>query len=114
LPIWYAFDQDLGAKNSVFAPFFGIPTATINAPAKLTKNQNTLAIAISFIRKNNHYHLKISPPLSNYPSTDMLDNATRLNTLLEAQIQKAPEQYLWIHRRFKTRPPNEKSFYDAL
>jgi lipid A biosynthesis lauroyl/palmitoleoyl acyltransferase len=111
VPIWYAFDQDLGGKNSIFAPFFNIQTATIQAPAKLTKNENTQALAVSFMRKNNQYHLKISPPLENYPNNTPLESATRLNAILETQIQQAPEQYLWIHRRFKTRPNHEKSFY---
>ena len=111
LPIWYAPDQDLGSKNSVFAPFFNIPTATINATAKLAKIDNTVIIPLSFSRNQSGYELEFFPVLDSYPSPNVLQNATITNQLLQTQILKAPEQYLWIHRRFKTRPKGEASFY---
>ncbi|SMN13897.1 Lipid A biosynthesis lauroyl acyltransferase [Bathymodiolus heckerae thiotrophic gill symbiont] len=111
LPIWYAPDQDLGIQRSVFAPFFGVETATINATAKLAKINNTLVIPLSFSRNKSGYELEFSPALNNYPTSDTLQNATIINQILQAQILKAPEQYLWIHRRFKTRPEGKASFY---
>ena len=111
LPIWYAPDQDLGKTNSVFAPLFGIQTATASATARLAKNNNTRVIPYSFIRTNNGYLMSFEKPISNYPSEDPIKDATITNQILEKQIVKTPEQYLWIHRRFKTRPNDEKNFY---
>ena len=111
LPIWYAPDQDLGKTNSVFAPLFGIQTATASATARLAKNNNTRVIPYSFIRTKNGYLMSFEKPISNYPSEDPIKDATITNQILEKQIGKTPEQYLWIHRRFKTRPSDEKNFY---
>ncbi|WXT99587.1 MAG: Lipid A biosynthesis palmitoleoyltransferase [Catillopecten margaritatus gill symbiont] len=111
LPIWYAPDQDLGVKHSTFAPFFGVQTATINATEKLANIDNTVVIPLSFIRGKSGYELDFSHPLEDYPSSDTQQNATLTNHILEQQILQAPEQYLWIHRRFKSRPMGEKTFY---
>ena len=111
LPVWYAPDQDLGEEVSVFAPFFNIQTATIAATARLAKRPNTVVIPYFFIRTNKGYTMTFEPPLSDYPSDDAIKNASRTNQILQDQILKAPEQYLWIHRRFKTRPNGESSFY---
>ncbi|CAC9572843.1 Lipid A biosynthesis lauroyl acyltransferase (EC 2.3.1.241) [uncultured Gammaproteobacteria bacterium] len=111
LPIWYAPDQDLGIKHSTFAPFFDVQTATINATAKLANIENTVIIPLSFSRKKSGYELDFSYPPKDYPVADAQDNARITNHILEAQILQAPEQYLWIHRRFKSRPENEESFY---
>ncbi len=111
LPIWYAPDQDLGEKNSVFAPFFNIQTATIAATARLAKLPNTVVIPYFFIRTDKGYTMSFDAPLTDYPDSDAVDNATRTNQILHDQILKAPEQYLWIHKRFKTRPNGEVSFY---
>ena len=112
LPIWYAPDQDLGKNNSVFAPFFGIQTATASATARLAKNNNTRVIPYSFIRTKKGYTMSFEKPIANYPSNDPIQDATIVNQILEKQIVKSPEQYLWIHRRFKTRPNDEKNFYE--
>ena len=111
LPIWYAPDQDLGINNSVFAPLFGIETATASATARLAKNNNTRVIPYSFIRTKYGYEMSFEKPLKNYPSNDPVKDATTTNKILEKQIIKAPEQYLWIHRRFKTRPDGKENFY---
>ena len=111
LPIWYAPDQDLGKNNSVFAPLFGIQTATASATARLAKNNNARVIPYSFVRSNNGYLMSFEKAISNYPSSDPIHDATVVNQILEKQIIHSPEQYLWIHRRFKTRPNDEKNFY---
>ena len=111
LPIWYAPDQDLGKNNSVFAPFFGIQTATASATSRLAKNNNTRVIPYSFVRTKSGYSMSFEKPISNYPSNDPIQDATVVNKILEKQIKKSPEQYLWVHRRFKTRPNDEKNFY---
>ena len=111
LPIWYAPDQDLGRNNSVFAPLFGIQTATASATSRLAKNNNTRVIPYSFIRTKHGYEMSFDKPLKNYPSGDAIKDASETNQILEKQILKNPEQYLWIHRRFKTRPEGEENFY---
>ena len=114
LPIWYAPDQDLGINNSVFAPLFGIETATASATARLAKNNNTRVIPYSFIRTKHGYEMSFDKPIKNYPSNDPNKDATTTNKILENQIIKAPEQYLWIHRRFKTRPNGQENFYNDI
>ena len=111
LPIWYAPDQDLGKKNSIFAPLFGIQTATASATSRLAKNNNTRVIPYSFLRTKHGYEMSFDKPLKNYPSGDAIKDASNTNQILEKQILKNPEQYLWVHRRFKTRPDGEENFY---
>ncbi len=111
LPIWYAPDQDLGEKNSVFAPFFNIQTATVAATARLAKTPNTIVIPYFFIRDSQGYTMHFEAPLDNYPADDAIKSASKTNQILQDQILKAPEQYLWIHKRFKTRPEGEAPFY---
>ena len=114
VPIWYAPDQDLGTKGTVFAPLFGIQTSTITATSRLAKIGNTAVIPYAFTRTDKGYQMSFSAPLENYPSGDLIEDASRTNQILESQIRKNPEQYLWIHRRFKTRPEGEKNFYADL
>ncbi len=113
IPVWYAPDQDLGKKHSIFAPFFNIQTATTTATARLAKIPNTVVIPYSFIRTNDGYQMNFQPPLNDYPGDSAKENAKRTNQILQNQILKTPEQYLWIHKRFKTRPKGEKSFYQV-
>ncbi len=111
IPIWYAPDQDLGVESSIFTTFFGIKTATATATARLAKNNNSRVIPYSFVRTNYGYKMTFQEPLENYPSGNPLDDAQRTNQILEKQILNNPEQYLWIHRRFKTRPEGEINLY---
>ena len=114
LPIWYAPDQDLGARGTVFAPLFDIQAATITATSRLAKSSNAAVIPYLFIRTDKGYHMSFSAPIENYPSGDLVEDARKTNQILEAQIRKNPEQYLWIHRRFKTRPEGEGEFYPDI
>ena len=77
LPIWYAPDQDLGKKNSIFAPFFGIQTATALATSKLAKNSKTRVIPYSFIRAKHGYEMSFDKPLKNYPSGNAIKDANK-------------------------------------
>jgi lipid A biosynthesis lauroyl/palmitoleoyl acyltransferase len=114
LPIWYAPDQDLGTQSSVFAPFFNIPTATIVATSRLAKASNTKVIPFSFLRTVNGYEMRFEKPIENYPSDNEVSDATVTNQILQSQILKSPEQYLWIHRRFKTRLNGGPGFYEEV
>ncbi len=110
--VWYAPDQDFGAKHSVFAPFFGVQAATVVGTARIAQLGKAVVIPFAHYRdEHNYYHLVMEPALNGYPSGDDLADATRINQVIETAISKQPDQYLWVHRRFKTRPAGEKSFY---
>ena len=111
--IWYAADQDYGAKQSVFAPFFGVQAATITATARLAKfNQSPVVILSQFRdRETMTWHLHFTEAVEGYPSGDDVADATRMNALLEEQIRKDPTQYLWLHKRFKTQPEGAPNLY---
>ncbi|MEW8505627.1 MAG: LpxL/LpxP family Kdo(2)-lipid IV(A) lauroyl/palmitoleoyl acyltransferase [Candidatus Thiodiazotropha sp.] len=105
LPVWYAPDQSFKGRNSTLAPFFGEPAGTNTATSRLAKISDADVILFSGYRKQDGsgYHLVIEPPLQGFPSADVVQDATRINGLIEQAITYAPEQYLWIHRRFKKR-----------
>lgn len=110
--VWYAPDQDYGAHHSVFAPFFGVNAATITATTKIAQLGRAAVVPLSHYRdEKGFYHIVIEPALENFPSGDEVADATRINQVIEVAVRKHPEQYLWVHRRFKTRPPGEPSFY---
>lgn len=111
--IWYAADQDYGAKRSVFAPFFGVDAATINATARLAAFNRSPVVFISNYRdlSTGTWSVHFHPALENYPSGDAVADATRINTIIETAVRAHPEQYLWMHRRFKTRPPGAAEIY---
>jgi len=110
--VWYAPDQDYGAHHSVFAPFFGVNAATITGTAKIAQLGKAAVVPLAHFRdENGHYHIIIKPALENYPSGDDVADAARINRIIEDAVREHPEQYLWVHRRFKTRPPGEPSLY---
>lgn len=111
--VWYAPDQDPGRKNSVFAPFFGIQTNTLTATTKLARltGAAVMPFLIRRLPDARGYALTIQPPLEDFPGDSETADAARFNALLEEQIRTNPEQYLWIHRRFKTRPEGEARLY---
>lgn len=112
--VWYTPDQDFGLHQGIMAPFFGVPAATITATRRLAALDQSAVMAIHFYRQDDkrpHYHITITRALDHYPSADVLADTTRVNQLLESLIRIAPDQYMWFHRRFKTRPPGEASVY---
>lgn len=110
--VWYAPDQNYNIKHSIFAPFFGISAATIVGTSRIAKMSGCKVIPFFCYREaGGRYRLEILPALENFPTEDDLADATRINHIIETAIRKAPEQYLWVHRRFKSRPLGEPSFY---
>lgn len=109
--VWYAMDQDQGGAQAIFAPFFGVPAATLTTTSRLAKLTGALVIPYWPTRlPDGRYRIRILPALDNFPS-DPAQDAIRLNALLEEWIKQTPEQYLWVHRRFKTRPAGMLDFY---
>ncbi len=113
--VWYAADQDYGPRHSIFVDFFGIPAASITATSKFAGFNKSPVVFLSHYRNpdNNGYHLYFSEPLEGYPTGDDHSDVKRINTLIEAAIRHAPEQYIWLHRRFKTRPPGSADLYKS-
>lgn len=111
--IWYAGDQDYGPKHSVFAPFFDIPTATINATARMARFNGSPVIFMKNFRHldTQTWSVEFSPMIEGFPTGDDLADATKINEIIESAIREHPEQYMWMHRRFKTRPPGEAGVY---
>ena len=111
--VWYSPDQDFGREASVFAPFFGIPAATVKMTSRIARMTGAPVIPLMFYRNpdNRTYTLEYLPPLADFPSGDEVVDATRINAFIEGAIRKHPEQYLWLHRRFKTRPEGEPGLY---
>lgn len=113
LPFYYLPDQDHGRQNAVFVPFFGVPAATVSALprlAKLTHAQVIPAITRQ-LSWGRGYAVRFYPSWDHYPSGDLETDVTRMNTFIEDRIREMPAQYLWLHRRFKTRPAGEPSLY---
>ena len=102
--LWYAPDQDMLGKDTVFAPFFGIPAATITATHQLARLSGCLVLPFFHHREGDHYVLRIEPAFADFPSKDAVADSARINSAIEAMVREAPAQYLWIHRRFKRRP----------
>lgn len=111
--VWYAPDQDYGPKHSVFAPFFGIPAATITATARLARFNRSPVVFMTHFRDSHRtgWTMTFHPMLEDFPTDDDVADARRINALVEDAVRKHPEQYLWLHRRFKTRPPGEGPVY---
>ncbi len=113
LPTWYAPDQDFGLKHGVFADFFGVPTATLTTTARLAASSGAPVVPYFPFRlaEDRGIAIRIQPALENFPSGDDLADARRVNALIEAAVREHPEQYWWVHRRFKTRPPGAAAVY---
>jgi Kdo2-lipid IVA lauroyltransferase/acyltransferase len=111
--LWYAPDQDMRGKDSVFVPFFGVPAATITATHHLARLSGAAVIPF-FHRRLAHgrgYALRLEAPLADFPSADVVADTARVNGLIERMVREAPDQYLWVHKRFKSRPPGEPALY---
>jgi KDO2-lipid IV(A) lauroyltransferase len=113
LPFYYLPDMDFGARDAVFVPFFGVPTATVTALSRLAKI--TGAAVVPCITRQlpggAGYVASFHPAWQDFPSDDVEADTRRMNAFIEAEVLKMPEQYYWLHKRFKTRPPGEKGVY---
>jgi len=109
--VWFAPDQNYAHKGKVFADFMGIPAATHTATSRFAKTTGARVVPFLLIRETNGYRLRVEPAMDNFPSDDVQQDTQRINDLYAEWVQLAPEQYNWIHRRFKTRPDGEPSPY---
>ncbi|GAB4471496.1 MAG: lysophospholipid acyltransferase family protein [Burkholderiaceae bacterium] len=111
LPFYYLPDQDPGERNGVFVPFFGIAAATLPMVARLAGMTNAKVMLCVTEMTPDGYVLHLEPPWRDYPSGDVVADTARMNAEIERWIRRLPDQYLWTHKRFKTRPAGAPAFY---
>jgi Kdo2-lipid IVA lauroyltransferase/acyltransferase len=111
--LWYAPDQDMRSKDNAFVPFFGVTAATITATHHLARMSRSVVIPFFHRRlpDNQGYALRLGAPLEGMPSEDAETDTARVNLSIEQMVREAPEQYLWVHKRFKTRPEGSPPIY---
>ena len=110
--VWYAPDQDMRGKECVFAPFFGVPASTITATHHLARLSGAAVIPFFHRRTpDGRYLLRLEAPLADFPGDDVVADSARVNAAIERMVRAAPAQYLWAHKRFKTRPPGLPPVY---
>ncbi len=110
--MWYAPDQTLEAPSALFVPFFGVPALTLTATSKLAQMGRARVVPFFPARVNGRYRVTVLPALENFPSGDDAADARRINAVLEDAIRECPEQYFWVHKRFKYQPGDRRDIYD--
>jgi KDO2-lipid IV(A) lauroyltransferase len=112
-PLYYLPDQDYGPRDAIFVPFFGVPAATIPGLSRIARvaGAKVLPCVTRMLPHGAGYVLRIEPAWDNFPTDDLAADTRRMNGHIERCIADMPEQYNWMHRRFKTRPAGEAPFY---
>lgn len=110
-PLYLLPDMDHGARDSVFVPFFGVPAATIASLSRLARLAHAQVVPVVSRLTPQGYEVTVMPAWTDFPTRDALADTALMNRRLEAYIATMPEQYYWVHKRFKTRPPGEPSVY---
>ena len=106
-------DMDFGTRDAAFVPFFGVPAVTLLAPSRLARALDMIVqpVVAEMLPGGQGYLVRYEPPWTDFPSDDPVADSARMNRWIESEIRRNPAQYLWVHRRFKTRPPGEPSLY---
>jgi len=112
-PFYYLPDMDYGQRDTIFVPFFGVSTATITGLSRLSRMAGAIVLPVitRMLPDGQGYVVNIGPPWSDFPGESVEADTRRMNAFIEAEVRRMPEQYFWLHKRFKTRPPNEESPY---
>jgi len=115
LPYFMLPDLDFGARDALFVPFFGIPAATLTAPARIAAatGAKVIPVVATFLPDYRGWKVTFYPAWDDYPGDDLAVSARRMNAFIEARVREAPGEYFWAHKRFKTRPPGVPGVYDA-
>lgn len=113
LPFYYLPDMDYGERDTIFVPFFGVDAATITGVSRLARlaSARVLPCVTRMLPGGAGYVVRFLPAWDNYPGASIEADTRRMNAFVEAEVRRMPEQYLWVHRRFKTRPPGEAPWY---
>lgn len=114
LPFYYLPDMDFGPRDAVFVPFFGVPAATVTGLSRIARltGAKVVPLVARMLPGAEGYAVRFYPAWENFPGGDDVADARRVNAFIEDRVREAPEQYYWVHKRFKTRPPGEPKFYD--
>ena len=114
LPFYYLPDMDYGRRDAVFVPFFGVQAATITGLSRLAKMTGAAVVpcVTRQLPGGKGYVMKFYPAWENFPGESVEQDTRRMNAFIEACVREMPEQYFWLHKRFKTRPEGEARFYD--
>ena len=106
-------DMDFGPRDAAFVPFFGVPAATLLAPSRMARNlgMTVQPVVAEILPGGEGYRVRFLEPWSDWPTDDAEADAKRMNAWIEGEIRRNPAQYLWVHKRFKTRPPGSTSLY---
>ena len=113
LPFFMLPDMDFGEKDAEFVPFFGVPAATLTAPARIAAatRAKVIPVVATYLPNYRGWTVRFYPAWENYPGDDMIAATRTMNAFIEERAREAPAEYFWTHKRFKTRPPGEPSFY---
>lgn len=111
IPFYFLPDMDLGPRDAVFVPFFGVSAATVTSTARLAQMTGAVVIPMVTRMTATGYVAQAYPPWTDYPGDDPVAATRRMNAFIEERVLEMPEQYLWSHKRFKTRPPGEPNPY---
>ena len=113
LPFYYLPDMDYGHRDTIFVPLFGVNAATITGVSRLARlaGARVVPCVTRMLPGGEGYAVRILPAWENYPGASIEEDTLRMNAFVEEQVLKMPEQYLWVHKRFKTRPPGEPLWY---
>ncbi len=113
-PYFYLPDMDYGPREALFVPFFGVPAATITGLSRFATvtGARVLPCVVRTLDGGAGYEVNILPPWRDYPCGDLEADTRRMNACIEEWVRDMPEQYYWVHKRYKTRPEGEKSFYE--
>jgi len=111
LPFYFLPDMDLGARDAVFVPFFGVPAATVTSVARLARITGATVVPMVTTMTDDGYVARFYPAWEGFPGDDLEAATRRMNAFIEERVLEMPAQYLWSHKRFKTRPPGEAKPY---
>lgn len=111
LPFYYLPDMDNGDQNSIFVPFFGEPAATLPMVSRLARSIGAKVVMAVTEQTADGYVLHIEAPWEDFPGASVEEDTQRMNREIERWVRRMPDQYLWTHRRFKTRPPGARPLY---
>jgi KDO2-lipid IV(A) lauroyltransferase len=112
-PFFNLPDMDFGTRDAGFVPFFGVPAATLLAPSRMARSLGMVVQPVvgEILPGGAGYRVRFLPPWTDFPTDDAMADAARMNRWIEDEIRRNPGQYLWVHKRFKTRPPGEPPLY---
>lgn len=111
LPFYYLPDLDYGPRDAIFVPFFGVPAATITGLSRLARLTGARVLPVITRLTDQGCRVSIESAWADFPGASVEDDTRRMNAYIEQAVRAMPEQYFWLHKRFKTRPPGEFSPY---